>query len=638
MGMFDFLKRLNGNPATYQGQEVTYGPSLIHDEVLGMSPAEVWRTQPHLRTVVTFLARNVAQCAPQTFLRVGETDRQRLRDGAMAEVLKRPNTNTTVYELIYGIVADLALYDVAYLHFTKDADAPSGWSLYRLPPDWVTPQGGDAFAYSSYLVQVNGGVERVRLPAEKVIDFHGWNPSDTRYGSSPVGALKAILAEQMMAVQHRQQVWQRGGRISSVITRPANPAGTWTDAQRETFRKDWNSKYSGDGSQAGGTPILEDGMTINKLDFNAHEQQFVEAAKLSLATVAGVYHTNPTMLGDNTGANYSNVREFRKMLYGDTLGPIFSQFEDRFNTFLVPVLDPRPGVYVEFNIAEKLQGNFEEQVTALSASVGAPYMLRSEARARMNLPSIPDADTLVVPLNVLTGGQASPRDSAPPKGGPVQFKSRAPQAYEDKHADVVRKFFRRQASVVKTALGVKAADDYWDESRWDSELSDDLYRLAVLVTGEVSAKTLDAIGFSPDQYDADRTLAWLREASDRSAKSINATTKAAIDAALAEDDPSAAVTNVFDVAEGSRSTAIAVGAVTMLSAFATVEAAQQVAGDVATKTWITGPRARPSHAAMSGETVALSEDFSNGMAWPGDSSGGADEVADCNCSLDINIP
>lgn len=636
MGMFDFLKRLNGTPATYQGQEVAYGPSLIHDEVLGMSPAEVWRTQPHLRTVVTFLARNVAQCAPQTFMRLGETDRQRLRDGAMAEVLKRPNASTTVYELIYGIVADLALYDVAYLHFAKDANAPSGWALYRLPPDWVTPQGGDAFAYSSYMVQVNGGVSKVRLPAESVIDFHGWNPTDTRYGSSPVAALKAILAEQMMAVAHRQQVWQRGGRISSVITRPADKP--WAPEARESFRKDWNSKFTGDGSQGGGTPILEDGMTMSKLDFNAHEQQFVEAAKLSLATVAGVYHTNPTMLGDNTGANYSNVREFRKMLYGDTLGPIFSQLEDRFNTFLVPILDPRPGVYVEFNIAEKLQGNFEEQVTALSTSVGAPYMLRSEARARMNLPSIPDADTLVVPLNVLTGGQASPRDSAPPKGGPVQIKARAPQAYEDKHADVVRKFFRRQASVVKTALGVKAAGDYWDEERWDSELSDDLFRLSVLVTGEVSKATLDSIGFSPDEYDVDRTLAWLREASDRSAASINQTTKAAIDAALTEDDPSAAVSSVFDTAEGSRSTAIAVGAVTLLSGFASVEAVRQVAGDVATKTWVvTSKNPRPSHAAMNGETVALSENFSSGMAWPGDSSGGADEVANCTCELSISV-
>jgi len=262
----------------------------------------------------------------------------------------------------------------------------------------------------------------------------------------------------------------------------------------------------------------------------------------------------------------------------------------------------------------------------------------------MNLPSIPDADTLVVPLNVLVGGQASSRDSAPPKSALASpaaperhTKARASQSNEDKYAEVVHKFFRRQSAVVKTRLGVKDAGDFWDEERWDTELSDDLYRLAVQVTTQVSAKVLDSIGFAPDQYDVDRTLAWLKEVSARSAKSINADTRARIDEALAADDPSAAVTNVFDIAEGSRSTGIAVTAVTMLSAWATQEAAQQVAGDKATKTWLTGGNPRSSHAVMDGETVALSENFSNGMAWPGDSSGGSTADAGCNCELEISV-
>jgi hypothetical protein len=34
-----------------------------------------------------------------------------------------------------------------------------------------------------------------------------------------------------------------------------------------------------------------------------------------------VYFINPTMVGILDNANYSNVREFRKALYGDNLGP-----------------------------------------------------------------------------------------------------------------------------------------------------------------------------------------------------------------------------------------------------------------------------------------------------------------------------
>ena len=44
------------------------------------------------------------------------------------------------------------------------------------------------------------------------------------------------------------------------------------------------------------------------------------------------------------------------------------------------------------------------------------------------------------------------------------------------------------------------------------------------------------------------------------------------------------------------------------------------------------------HAAMDGETVALSENFSNGAAWPGDGSAlGAEDLAGCNCELQITV-
>src|SRR5690606_4842809 len=174
------------------------------------------------------------------------------------------------------------------------------------------------------------------------------------------------------------------------------------------------SKFTGNGPGAGGTPLLEDGMTVQRIDFNAQEQQFVEAAKLSMVTVASAYHINPTMVGQNEGANYSNVREFRKMLYGETLGPLLAQLEARVNAYLLPMLGMDPQrYYAEFNIEEKLQGNFEEQAAALQTAVGGPWMTRAEARSLRNLPTIDGADELIVPMNVTEGGLASPNDTAP---------------------------------------------------------------------------------------------------------------------------------------------------------------------------------------------------------------------------------
>ena len=59
--------------------------------------------------------------------------------------------------------------------------------------------------------------------------------------------------------------------------------------------------------------------------------------------MANAFHVNPTMVGILDNANYSNVREFRKMLYGDTLGPLIAEIESTLNAFLIPIMGGAKG-------------------------------------------------------------------------------------------------------------------------------------------------------------------------------------------------------------------------------------------------------------------------------------------------------
>lgn len=447
-----------------------------YERILGMSPAEMWRTQPYLRTVVTFLARNIAQLGLHTFQLVDETDRVRLREGGIADALRRPNRATTTYELVYGLVADLALYDYSYWLLSSDPDQP----ISRLPVTWVTPIGGDALGPEKWQVKSNDKGESVIIPASDILAFHGWNPVSDATGSTPVAALREILAEQVQAARYRELVWRRGGKVGSVLNRPVD-APQWSEDAQKQFRSDWDAKFTGDGPMVGGTPILEDGMTLQRVDFNSKEQQYVEGSRLALNTVASVYHINPTMIGLLDNANYSNVREFRRMLYGDTLGPIIAQLEDRLNAFLVPLYDDRPNIYVEFNIEEKLQGNFEEQAAAMSSAVGAPWMTRDEARALRNMPAVEGGDELVTPLNVTVGGQPAPNVQAVPAAAArAAISGKSSHLYVIKDDDVelrsqltslLQRFFARQRDATLGKL------DEWDAERWDRELAADLAEL-----------------------------------------------------------------------------------------------------------------------------------------------------------------
>lgn len=648
MGFWDFLRR--EQPVSYFTPTVTHlGAEDLHAMLIGgLTPAQMWATQPHLRTVVSFLARNIAQLGLHTFERDGD-DRKRDRDSVFAATMRRPNPDQTAFDLVFALVGDLALYDRAYWLVVPDADAPSGWTIRRLPPPWVTPIARDAFGAKAYTVLSPEGTS-VDVSAEQILAFTGYHPSSPRKGSPTVEALKGTLQEQIEASKYRNQVWKRGGRVSAVLQRPKD-APPWSEAAREQFREDWYSKYTGSGSKAGGTPLLEDGMTLNRIDFNAQEQQFVEAAKLAFSTVASAFHVNPTMVGILDNANFSNVREFRRMLYGDTLGPTLAQIEDRINTFLLPRMGmDNASHYAEFNIGEKLQGSFEEQAAVMQTLVGAPLFTRNEGRAMFNKPAIEGGDALVTPLNVLTGGQASPTDgsqnttpksyaeqrgilAASLKAIPPYSKAAPSDGHREKLNEVLAAFFARQGKSVTSALG--AGNAWWDGDRWDGELADDLHRVSLALSDILGKSEAERLGF-PDKYDADSTINFLRAVAERQAKSINETTRAQIEAALADDDQTPG--DVFTAAADARAAGIADGMAAFVAGFATIEAGRHIArseGVAPVKTWITGSNPRPEHSALNGTTVPIDEPFPNGMDWPG--AGGPDDIG-CNCSVSITIP
>lgn len=62
------------------------------------------------------------------------------------------------------------------------------------------------------------------------------------------------------------------------------------------------------------------------------------------------------------------------------------------------------------------------------------------------------------------------------------------------------------------------------------------------------------------------------------------------------------------------------------------------AGKKLKKTWVSGPDRpgrRPEHQAMDGETVGVNEKFSNGLRFPRDPNGPADETINCGCGWEV---
>ena len=648
MGLLDGLRR-----RVYGGWR--YYPGAFGVQVANLDTAALYRTQPNLRAVISYLADNAAQVPLKVHKRVSNTDRPRVLDSPAALLLQHPNDDMTPFELKRAIYTDLYLYGRCLVLVFPDSKSASGWQLRHIPATWIISYEGD-WAFSPEFVVISHDGQTVKVPSSRFILFHEYDPADPMCASSPVEALKETLFEQVESGRFRRQMWQKGGRFNAYIQRPKD-VERWTDEAFDRFKRTWDESWAGDSATEGGKmPILEDGMSIQQVQFNSREAQWAEAKKLGREDTAGVYHINPALIWPGSGQTYASAKDNARALYNEALAPKLMEVTDRLNQCLLPIIGEPADDYIAYDITIKTQGSFEEMVSALQSATGAPFLTRDEARAKLDLPAIDGADELIVPLNVVSGGILSPdtgQYSVVPsfragevqtKSSPIKYKAKPDTEDERELVKAYKKFFEHQRDVVLSKLGAKAGDDWWDADRWNRELSKALYPIAQKQVTRHAKRTLKSLGLDENEFSEPRTEAFVNSMCERRAKMMNDKTKEQLDGVAdwegSEDADRATYAGVFDMAIEDRSESAGAAFASAISGWAALEAVNQCAADSgATKTWVvTSGNPRPAHAMMDGETVPYNDTFSNGAEWPGDDALDAADVANCQCQVEITIP
>ena len=641
-------------PNIVQRLRSLFGPTAIHvsfapeenPHVDGITARQLYATQANLHAVVSFLSNSVAQLPLKVYLRQEENERERDRTSAAAKLLYKPNADQTAYEMWEAVMTELLLMGVATLWLLPDPDSESGYQLRLIPKEWIM----DTERHTNYApdkLRITAGTgSYLDIPKTEFVQFRMYSPGNPGGYQSPISALEQTLSEQMQADKFRTQIWRSSGRFNAYLTRPAN-VQQWDDQTRKRFIDTFREAWGAGGSNAGKMPLLEDGMEIKPYQFNAQQAQYAETKQLSREDVAAAYHVNPSLIWHTNTQTYASSKDNARALYSECLGPILQMLQQRINTFLLPMVGADPRTYVEFDLKEKLKGSFEERASIIQASVGGPWMTRNEARADNNMPPIDGGDELIVPLNVIEGGQASPQDThmEPQKmrkkseAEKLRVKGRSTEAEEKQMAEILQKFWKRQSAAVLPKIGAKSAR-WWNADRWNDELTDDIEPLINEIADRHGKEAADAIG---SEYRTEQTRKYLHEMAKGRATAINDSTYKRLQEALDDDDDEENTpAHVFEVRESKdsetfgRSLAIGVAGWAVTHE-APQQAEQQGVHKTIEKRWITGFNPRPEHAAMNGEVVLIDEAFSNGCYWPGDESGDPDTTCGCNCSTEVII-
>ena len=623
-------------------------------QVLNYTAKELYNSQDNLQAVVNYMANSIAQLPLKVYRRDGETDRERDRDSAAAKLLWKPNSDQTAYEFVRGLAIEYLVFGCVYAWVVPDMNSDSGYQMRIIPSDWVTETiGGSAYSPEFIRVRTKSG-QFVDIPRDEFVQFKTYSPGNPGGYISPISGLRQTLQEQIEAGRFRKQLWHSSGRLNAQITRPKD-VQPWDDEARKKFITAFREGWGSGGEKAGSIPLLEDGMEIKPFSTSFKESQWAESVKLSRESVAAAYGINPSLIWHSDTQTYASSKDNARALYAECLGPILQMIQQRINAFLLPMVGADSNSYVEFDLTEKLKGSFEERASILQSAVGGPWMTRNEARADNNLPPVEGGDDLIVPLNVIEGGQASPTDTHMDEQEPMaiqpteeasnnitvfkriehpmqkRIKGMSTEEEEQEMAEVVGKFLERQKKSVVPKIGADK-EKWWDADRWNSELADDIEPVMHKI---FNAHGRDAAREMGTEYSEEITKNYVRKMAEGRAEGTNESTKKKLDE---RGDKSAS--DVFDERIEYAIT-IAASIASATASRGLLESVEQARSQgykkKVEKMWVTGDNPRPSHAAMDGEVVPIDSKFSNGADWPGDDVLGPEETCGCNCTTEVII-
>ena len=333
----------------------------------------IYRSQPHVRTVVDFLASQMAQLGLHVYRRISDTDRVRVHQHPLARLLRQPNPSTTRYMWVNELVQDWCIYGNAY---SVKLRRPNRLELYRVLPTAMTPVGD--LVPRAYVWTLPDG-HTLTLPASEVVHLREYNPEDPIVGLSRLETLRKLLDEQTAALTYMHWFWSNGAKLAGWISRPKD-APRWNEQQRKQFGDEWRG-FQGP-QNAGKTAVLEDGMAFNPVTATARDSELTAARKLTREEVAAAFHVPPAMLGIMEAQGYGSIREQHKALYQDTLGPVVALIEGEIERQLLVEFSDTEDIYVQANINEKLQGSLRGRAAGARRGDRARRTWRATRRGR----------------------------------------------------------------------------------------------------------------------------------------------------------------------------------------------------------------------------------------------------------------
>lgn len=326
-----------------------------------VSTNEAWRSSMWVRLCVTKIAESIAQLKFQ--IQVSK-DESKVEKHPVLDLIARPNSDLSTFELWYQTVLILQLYgEVFWLLGKKSA----GMLLFHPhgAKEKVERSTGELLGWHFRLP--DGSWSKPVLK-DDVVHIRIYDPTKPYRGSSPLESVGLSVSSDLAALRHNLDFFERGAVPDGVLTTTEEIDTDAADAIREK----WKAVHQNKGHEVA---VLHSGMTYNVTHVSAREAEFIGGRKMNREEICAAFSVPLIMLAGTEGTTYANLESAIKGFWELKLKPTMQLICSAIDKQIVK--DPRLESGFDLSKIEALKKSHEAQAAIAEKYFGMGYPLNA---------------------------------------------------------------------------------------------------------------------------------------------------------------------------------------------------------------------------------------------------------------------
>lgn len=341
---------------------------------------------------------------------------EKVKNHPLEMLIDKPNPFMSRSDLMERLVINLDLAGNSL--FKKVMYNGNTLELFPIGPDGIKPVPDDNEFIKEYEYTVQG--QKYSYEPNEILHAMYVDPANVYWGLSPLQVAAKTVDTDIEAVNwNKVSLQNRAVTDGSFTFDQPLTSEQWTEARQQI-------RQQHQGSQNARTPwVLGGGAKWQSMSLSPVDMDFIDGRKMTREEICTVFDVPPPIVGILDKANYSNMKEARRVFWLDTIVPLLENIKNILNRSINPQYGD--GVEIDFDLSnvEALQENFNEKIEGAKElwNMGVPFNVINQ-RLDLGFEEIEGGDVGYLPASILPADLAgtnnppqnnqTPQDTNPP--------------------------------------------------------------------------------------------------------------------------------------------------------------------------------------------------------------------------------